>query len=76
MLVACGNQDLGWGNYTYNYAYIEISDGVYREIEIERWKDYDDGMIEIYTKDANNLLTHSHNVIMSKEKLTYLTLQD
>lgn len=75
VLVACGNQDMGWGNYTYNYAYIEISDGLYVEVEIQRWKDYDDGMIEIYTKDENNLLTHSHNVIMSKEKITYLNIQ-
>lgn len=74
-LVACGNQDMGWGNYTYNYAYIEISDGLYVEVEIERWKDYEDGMIEIYTKDQNNLLTHSHNVIMSKERITYLNIQ-
>ncbi|HHX75983.1 MAG TPA: hypothetical protein GX698_01235 [Acholeplasmataceae bacterium] len=75
ILVACGNQDLGWGNYTYHYAYIEISDGTYVEIEIERWKDYDDGMVEIYTKDENNILTHSHNVIMSKDKITYLNIQ-
>lgn len=76
ILTACGNKDMGWGNYTYNYAYIEISDGLYVEIEIDRWKDYDDGMVEIYTKDDNNFLTHSHNVIMSKNKLPYLNLQD
>lgn len=42
---------MGWGNYIYNYVYIEISDGFYVEVEIECWKDYEDGMIEIYIKD-------------------------
>lgn len=69
MLISCGNKDIGFGNYTYNYAYINVGDGTYMEIEIDKWKDYEDASVEITSKDGNNFLTSYVNVILSKDKL-------
>ena len=74
-LASCGNSDFGIGNYEYNYAYIEVENGLFVELEVLRWKDYEDTTVELYLKDGNNILTSLENVILSKEKIEYLTLK-
>lgn len=72
-LIGCAgfgnNNYVGFGTFTYRYAYVKLGD-TYVEYEVDTWKDFDNSdMIEVKFKDGSVILTHSNNVILSKNKL-------
>lgn len=53
-------------NYNYDYAIINI-DGEYQKVEIDSWRDYEDGeQIQIIAKDGTVYLTNSFNCTLVK----------
>lgn len=53
-------------NYNYDYAIINI-DGEYQKIEIDGWRDYEDGeQLQIIAKDGTVYLTNSFNCTLVK----------
>lgn len=53
-------------NYNYDYAIINI-DGEYQKIEIDGWRDYEDGeQLQITAKDGTVYLTNSFNCTLVK----------
>ena len=53
-------------NYGYDYAIINI-DGEYQKIEIDAWRDYEDGeQLQITAKDGTVYLTSSFNCTLVK----------
>lgn len=53
-------------NYDYDYAIINI-DGEYQKIEIDSWKDYEDGeQLQITAKGGTVYLTNSFNCTLVK----------
>lgn len=54
-------------NYNFDYAIININ-GEYQKIEIEGWRDYEDGeQIQVTAKDGTVYLTNSFNCTLVKE---------
>lgn len=47
----------------FTHAIIKIEDG-YERVEVERWTDLDDGLIQIVTKDGRIYLSNSLNVVL------------
>lgn len=53
-------------NYAYDYAIININ-GEYQKIEIDAWRDYEDGeQLQITAKDGTVYLTSSFNCTLVK----------
>ena len=65
VLTGCNRQvfDL---EYTYDKAICEIG-GEYKELKIEKWRDYDGEQIQIKTKDGNVYLVSSFNCTLIKD---------
>lgn len=66
MLTGCNYQMVDL-NYNFDYAIININ-GEYQKIEIEGWRDYEDGeQIQVTAKDGTVYLTNSFNCTLVKE---------
>lgn len=70
ILTSCGNKDIGFGNYEFNYVscqsdYLDI----FNE-PIVSWKDFEDGeQLEISLESGNNILVSSTQCFLSKDKV-------
>lgn len=64
LLTGCNKQVLDM-EYTYDKAICEIG-GEYKELKIEKWKDYDGEQIQIKTKDGKVYLISSFNCTLIK----------
>lgn len=69
-LTGCGNKDLGFGNYNYQFASCDNGIIKFQNVEIQSWKDFEDGeQLEVTFKNGNKLLVSSNYCILSKEKI-------
>lgn len=67
LLTGCNRQVVD-SNYTFNRAIVILNDGTKMEIEIEKWRDYDDGeQLQIIGKDGKVYLVSSYNTILIKD---------
>ena len=65
----CGNKDIWDTNYTYDRAIIGLPNGESIEVEIEQWRDYEDGeQIQIIAKDGTIYLVSSYNCTLIRDK--------
>ena len=67
MLCGCNYQmvDTTW---SYDKAYIEVTDGQVIEVEVKSWKDYEDGdQIQVTATDGKTYLVHSSKCVMVSE---------
>ena len=67
MLCGCNYQmvDTTW---SYDKAYIEVTDGQVIEIKVKSWKDYEDGdQIQVTSTDGKTYLVHSSKCILVDE---------
>lgn len=68
LLAGCGNYDHWDTEYTFDRAIVILNDGTKMEIEIEQWRDYEDGeQIQIKGKDGKTYLVSSFNTILIKD---------
>lgn len=69
-LSGCGNRGDMWDtNYTYDRAIIGLPNGESIEIEIDQWRDYEDGEpIQIIAKNGTIYLTSSYNCTLIRDK--------
>lgn len=65
-LVSCGNKQVFDTKYTFNKAKIFMGNEVI-EIEVYKWKDYDDTTIQIIDKNGKVYLTDLKNVLLTNE---------
>lgn len=63
LLTSCNYQAIDV-TYGYDYAYIELPNGVYIEGEVESWRDYEDGDQLQVVIDGNTYLVHSSNCVL------------
>ena len=64
----CGNKAIIDTKYTFNKAIIDVGNEVIA-IEVENWKDYEDGeQLQIVAKDGTVYLTSSFNCTLIEEK--------
>lgn len=64
----CGNKQVFDFEYVFDYAIVRFPDGEVRTIEIEKWRDYDDGeQLQITDKEGRIYLVSSINTVMVKE---------
>ena len=62
-LNGCGfNKQIIDLEYNYNAAIIKDVG----EVEVSKWNDYEDGMVQVISKDGTVYLTHLSNVILIK----------
>lgn len=67
LLTGCNKQIIDL-EYSYNKAICVIGNET-KEIEIKKWKDYEDGeQLQITDKEGNVYLVSSYNCILVKEK--------
>ena len=53
--------------YAYDYALIELPDGEVKEVEVDKWYEYENSeMIQIKAKDGTVYYTHAENVVLVK----------
>ena len=67
MLCGCNYQmvDTTW---SYDKAYIEVTDGQVIEVKVKSWKDYEDGdQIQVTSTDGKTYLVHSSKCILVDE---------
>ena len=65
--VGCNYQMVDF-NYNFDYAYINFGDGTVKKVEIDSWRDYEDGeQIQVTDTDGNVYLVSSFNCILVKE---------
>lgn len=65
---ACGNKDVFDTVYTFDYALVEMPGGEVVKLEIEKWRDYEDGeQLQIITPDGTVYLVSSFNTVLVKE---------
>ena len=63
-LVSCGNRQIIDTNWSFDYAYISLSNGTVIEGKVESWKDWDDSdMIQVKI-NGKTYYTHSNNVVL------------
>ncbi len=68
LLAGCGNYDHWDTEYTFDRAIVILNDGTKMEIEIEQWRDYEDGeQVQIKGKDGKTYLVSSFNTILIKD---------
>lgn len=64
-LAGCGNKQMWDTTYTYDTAMIEMPGGEVLTVEIESWKDYEDGdQLQIKSTDGTSYLVHSSKCVM------------
>lgn len=64
-LAGCGNKQMWDATYTYDTAMIEMPGGEVLTVEIESWKDYEDGdQLQIKSTDGTSYLVHSSKCVM------------
>lgn len=66
LLSGCNKQIIDF-DYSYDKAICNIGNEV-KEIEIDKWKDYDGEQLQIKTKDGNTYLVSSFNCTLVKER--------
>lgn len=60
-----GNKQIVDTTYTYKKAIVKMPDGELKEIEIDKWSDYDDSdSISIVGKNGEHIYTHLNNVVL------------
>lgn len=68
LLTACGNQQLIDTTYTFNKAMIKLQDGTVTTVDIQSWRDFEDGdQVQIKTTDGTTYLVHSSNCTLIAE---------
>lgn len=64
----CGNKDMWDTNYTYDRAIIGLPNGESIHVEIDQWRDYEDGeQIQIIAKDGTIYLISSYNCTLIRD---------
>lgn len=66
-LSGCGNRELIEFKNAFDVAIIKMPNGEVKEIDIEKWTDYDGEQIQITAKDGTVYLTSSYNCILIKK---------
>lgn len=67
-LCGCGNKDMFDTVYTYNKAIVKMPDDTSKEIQIKKWRDYEDGeQIQIEDMQGNIYLVNSVNCVLIKD---------
>ena len=67
MLCGCNYQmvDTTW---SYDKAYIEVTDGQVIEVEVKSWMDYEDGdQLQVTATDGKTYLVHSSKCVLVDE---------
>lgn len=68
LLTACGNQQFIDTTYTFNKAMIKLQDGTVTTVDIQSWRDFEDGdQVQIKTTDGTTYLVHSSNCTLIAE---------
>ncbi len=68
LISGCGNYDHWDTEYSFDRAIVILNDGTKMEIEIQQWRDYEDGeQIQIKGKDGKTYLVSSFNTILIKD---------
>lgn len=62
-ITGCGNQSVFDTKWTFDEAVINVG-GEYRSINVTKWKDYEDGIVQIVDEDGAVYVTHYQNVVM------------
>lgn len=63
VLTGCSNQAIFDTSYQFDYAYVNEK-GTWVKYEIEKWDDYENDAICIWTKDGKVIYTNMNNVVM------------
>ena len=61
----CGNMNMGFGSYTFNYVHVGTHDG--KCVEIRSWYDYETG-IEVELADGSHMFLSEGTYWMSDKK--------
>jgi len=64
-LNGCGNKKIFDMTYTFKKAIIEMPSGDVLELEIQNWRDFEDGdQLQIKATDGNTYLVHSSKCVL------------
>lgn len=63
ILTGCGNKQIIDNKWTFTKATINLGENTI-EVEVDKWRDYDDNSIQITAKDGTVYLTDLKNVIL------------
>ena len=67
-LTGCGNYQFIDTTYHFNKAIIKLQNGEVVEVEIQSWKDYEDGeQLQVTSIDGTTYLTSSYNCTLIEE---------
>jgi hypothetical protein len=74
MFTACNYQILDF-NYKFTHAYVNI-DGVWTDLEIKSWLDYEGEQIQLTLEDGTVMIVHSLNCILYEGELPHPESED
>ncbi len=65
LLTGCGNKQIIDVQYSFNYAIIQLPNGVIVEGKVKSWTDYSDGeQLQITMNDGTTYLCSSYNCVL------------